>query len=148
MLRWRNAVLLASIAATLLLWTRSPFSLFRTIDHRYSKIPPKPPGKISNSPWASVTQQFPVTLMKSLPTSAPKTLPRIQHNFQKVTAAEKKLRLARLDLVKGNFTHAWKGYVKHAWLRDEVQPISGGALDAFGGWAATLVDSLGESPGS
>jgi mannosyl-oligosaccharide alpha-1,2-mannosidase len=147
MLRWRNAILLAAIAATLLLWTGSPFGLFRTIGYRYSKVVPMPLRKISNSPWASVAQQFPVTFMKSLPTSAPKTLPRIQHNFQKEPAAEKKLRVARVDLVKGNFTHAWKGYVKHAWLRDEVQPISGGTLDPFGGWAATLVDSLGESSG-
>ena len=67
--------------------------------------------------------------------------------FKKETSDEKRVRLSRLQQVKGNFTHAWKGYVKHAWLRDEVQPISGGTLDPFGGWAATLVDSLGESSG-
>ncbi|TVY84057.1 Mannosyl-oligosaccharide 1,2-alpha-mannosidase MNS1 [Lachnellula suecica] len=43
---------------------------------------------------------------------------------------------------KGNFTHAWNGYKTHAWLRDEVMPLSGGSHDPFGGWAATLADSL------
>ena len=35
-----------------------------------------------------------------------------------------------------------EGYKKHAWLRDEVGPITGNWKDTFGGWAATLVDSL------
>ena len=38
--------------------------------------------------------------------------------------------------------HSWEGYKKHAWLRDEVAPLSRGWKDTFGGWAATLVDSL------
>lgn len=57
--------------------------------------------------------------------------------------SDRKIRIARLNKVKGNFTHAWKGYKDHAWLRDEVTPLSGGSHDPFGGWAATLVDSLG-----
>lgn len=44
--------------------------------------------------------------------------------------------------MKESFIHSWEGYKKHAWLRDEVSPISGGGKDTFGGWAATLVDSL------
>jgi mannosyl-oligosaccharide alpha-1,2-mannosidase len=50
--------------------------------------------------------------------------------------------MTRLAAIKGNFTHAWKGYKDHAWLRDEVAPLSGRSLDPFGGWAATLVDAL------
>lgn len=38
--------------------------------------------------------------------------------------------------------HSWEGYEKHAWLRDEVSPLSGKYKDTFGGWAATLVDAL------
>ena len=97
-----------------------------------SGIPPISNGKNSKSPWANVPQQFPVTSIKGLPTG-PKTIPRIQHNFEKETATEKKVRLNRLNAVKRNFTHAWKGYKEHAWLRDEVQPISGGSQDPFGG---------------
>ena len=36
-------------------------------------------------------------------------------------------------------------YRKYAWLQDEVRPLSGGVNNPFGGWAATLVDSLGLS---
>lgn len=44
--------------------------------------------------------------------------------------------------MKESFMHSWDGYKKHAWLRDEVTPLSGKYRDTFGGWAATLVDSL------
>ena len=93
--------------------------------------------------WASVPQRYPVKSMKAVPNSKPGSIPRIQHKFEDESIADRALRLQRLELVKGNFTHAWKGYKDHAWLRDEVAPISGKAHDHFGGWAATLVDSLG-----
>ena len=38
--------------------------------------------------------------------------------------------------------HSWKGYEEHAWLFDEVAPISGGYRTTIGGWAASIVDSL------
>jgi mannosyl-oligosaccharide alpha-1,2-mannosidase len=44
--------------------------------------------------------------------------------------------------VKEAFQHAWKGYKEHAWLHDEVKPLSRGHKDGYVGWAATLVDSL------
>lgn len=44
--------------------------------------------------------------------------------------------------MRNNFLHAWTGYKNHAWAKDEVAPITGGSRDTFGGWAATLVDSL------
>jgi mannosyl-oligosaccharide alpha-1,2-mannosidase len=47
--------------------------------------------------------------------------------------------------VKSNFTHAWNGYKQHAWMSDELKPLSGGSHNPFGGWAATLVDTLGLS---
>ncbi|KAM3089545.1 hypothetical protein ACMFMG_001131 [Clarireedia jacksonii] len=91
--------------------------------------------------WSELPHQFPVTSMRPLPTSI-QSIPKIQHRFGKETKQERIVRLARLDAVKGNFTHAWAGYVSHAWLKDEVQPISGKSMNPFGGWAATLVDSL------
>lgn len=54
----------------------------------------------------------------------------------------KKIRIERLAAVKESFTHAWEGYKAHAWLRDEVGPLSGISRNTFGGWAATLVDAL------
>jgi len=44
--------------------------------------------------------------------------------------------------VEESFVHSWTGYKEHAWLRDEVAPLSGQYKDTFGGWAATLVDAL------
>jgi mannosyl-oligosaccharide alpha-1,2-mannosidase len=52
------------------------------------------------------------------------------------------VRLQRQEQVKNAFRHAWKGYKEHAWLHDEVMPLSGGHKDPFVGWAATLVDGL------
>ncbi|PQE06283.1 class I alpha-mannosidase protein [Rutstroemia sp. NJR-2017a BBW] len=91
--------------------------------------------------WSEVPHKFPVTSMKPVPTNI-QSIPKIQHKFEKETRKEKAVRFARRDAVKGNFTHAWAGYVNHAWLKDELQPISGESMNPFGGWAATLVDSL------
>lgn len=52
------------------------------------------------------------------------------------------MREQRLKAVMHSFNHSWSGYKQNAWLRDEVTPISGTFKDTFGGWAATLVDSL------
>lgn len=51
-------------------------------------------------------------------------------------------RLARLGKIKQSFKHSWDGYAKKAWMHDEIAPVSGESRDPFGGWAATLVDSL------
>lgn len=77
-----------------------------------------------------------------LPASPPLKAPRIQALFPREAAAAKAVRLQRQSRVKKAFQHAWKGYRDHAWLHDEVMPISGGQKDSFVGWAATLVDSL------
>ncbi|KAG6033865.1 hypothetical protein E4U41_006774, partial [Claviceps citrina] len=58
------------------------------------------------------------------------------------TAAEKQVRLSRQQDIKDAFVKSWTAYKKHAWLRDELTPVSGGARDTFGGWGATLIDSL------
>ncbi|KAE9966406.1 hypothetical protein BLS_007029 [Venturia inaequalis] len=51
-------------------------------------------------------------------------------------------RLKRLKAVKEAMIHSWGGYKKFAWKQDEVTPISKGRKNPFGGWGATLVDSL------
>ncbi|KKY26345.1 putative class i alpha-mannosidase [Diplodia seriata] len=91
--------------------------------------------------WANVSHRYPVQSMAAMPTSVAH-LPSIQHQFEEEAAEDRKVRLKRQAKVKAEFLHAWKGYKKHAWLHDELLPISGGARDPFGGWAATLVDSL------
>ena len=48
----------------------------------------------------------------------------------------------RQDAVKSAFVRSWNSYKKHAWMQDELAPVTGGGKSTFGGWAATLVDSL------
>lgn len=95
--------------------------------------------------WAKVKANYPVTSYIPLPSSPPKAIPKIQHTPTPPTGDVAALRKHRLDTVKAEFVHAWSGYKKHAWLQDEVAPLSGGIHNPFGGWAATLVDSLGIS---
>ncbi|KAJ5737973.1 hypothetical protein N7493_001128 [Penicillium malachiteum] len=72
----------------------------------------------------------------------PAPLPRIQHEFGPEAWFERRERTQRQKAVKREFLHAWDGYKNHAWLRDEVRPVSGKFEDSFSGWGATLVDSL------
>lgn len=69
-------------------------------------------------------------------------IPTLQHKFEPESSSAKSVRLERLKVVRASFAHAWHGYKEKAWMSDELSPISGGAVTTFGGWAATLVDSL------
>jgi mannosyl-oligosaccharide alpha-1,2-mannosidase len=140
--KWKTFALCGVIVLFFLFLNKPSSGAFRR------PVGPPPIWSVSDhhkekSQWANLPQRFSVTSMKSLPTSIPNSIPTIQHIFRTEKAAEKQIRLARLTAVKGNFTHAWNGYKDHAWLRDEVMPLSGGSQDPFGGWAATLVDALG-----
>ena len=77
-----------------------------------------------------------------LPTGAPTTIPKIQYTFGTESQADKSERERRLSAVKESFVHSWNGYRKHAWKADELSPVRGGHITTFGGWGATLVDSL------
>ncbi|OAA73590.1 class I alpha-mannosidase [Cordyceps fumosorosea ARSEF 2679] len=94
--------------------------------------------------WRSFTQDFPVPTesVVPVPTGKPKPIPQIQYNFKVESAADKAKREARLSKVKASISKSWNSYRKHAWMHDELRPISGSFKDPFCGWAATLVDSL------
>lgn len=96
--------------------------------------------KKSSIDWASYPTYFPVQAFAKLPTGKQKRLPQVQHKFKQLerdaTAAK------RATAVREAFLRSWKDYKNHAWLHDELAPLSGGYKDPFGGWAATLVDSL------
>jgi hypothetical protein len=49
---------------------------------------------------------------------------------------------ARSQLVKKSMQHAWSGYKKYAYGKDELLPISQDGQDNWGGMGTTLVDSL------
>jgi mannosyl-oligosaccharide alpha-1,2-mannosidase len=80
--------------------------------------------------------------MRALPTGQPLALPRVQKDFGPESALDRALRLKRRDAVKASFQRCWKSYRKHAWMSDELTPVTGNRHDPYGGWGATLVDSL------
>jgi mannosyl-oligosaccharide alpha-1,2-mannosidase len=92
--------------------------------------------------WRAVPIRNPVKSPEALPSGTPLTFPRVQHAFATETATARKTRLSRLDAVKASFERCWTSYRKLAWGHDELAPLSGEARNPYGGWGATLVDSL------
>lgn len=92
--------------------------------------------------WSNVSFRFPAGDMIPLPTGKSRQLPSIQARFRAETSSAKEKREAKRLEVKEVFLNDWKAYKKYAWMKDALSPISGGFLDQFSGWAATLVDSL------
>ncbi|KAL2258889.1 hypothetical protein VTK26DRAFT_7622 [Humicola hyalothermophila] len=92
--------------------------------------------------WRNFKPRHPVTDMRPLPTGQPLELPKIQNQFGPESDSEREVRLKRRDAVKAAMKRCWSSYRKHAWMSDELRPVSGGKRDPFGGWSATLVDSL------
>ena len=92
--------------------------------------------------WYNRPARYPVTSYITLPSGTPKALPRIQKNFGSELITARQTREKRLKAVKESFEHSWAGYKGHAWLKDELSPVSGNFRNTFGGWAATLVDTL------
>ncbi|KAK8106952.1 glycosyl hydrolase family 47 [Apiospora kogelbergensis] len=92
--------------------------------------------------WRKRPTRHPVASLRSFPTGKPLALPKVQASLPKENASDKQLRLQRQKAVETAFMRCWTSYSKHAWLQDELTPLSGAARNPFGGWAATLVDSL------
>lgn len=77
-----------------------------------------------------------------MPTGRPAAIPQIQFEFKEESAERKKVIASRRDAVKASFVRSWDGYKSKAWLKDELAPLSGTSKGQWGGWGATLVDSL------
>ncbi|GAP87588.1 putative mannosyl-oligosaccharide alpha--mannosidase [Rosellinia necatrix] len=93
--------------------------------------------------WKRLPTRYHVDTLAELPTNKPaRPIPQIQAPKPQEDATSKDERLTRLAAVRESFIHSWTGYKKHAWGHDEIKPISAQFKDPFGGWAATLVDSL------
>ncbi|KAG9241376.1 glycoside hydrolase family 47 protein [Calycina marina] len=140
--RWRIVALsIAFVTVTLCYLTNQR----NTWNYGYTSYVPRPPKTIpqdGKTHWSKRPERYPVTAFIPLPTGRPKTIPLIQTSQPSETTEQKKTRLERSDAVKASFSHSWSGYKEFAWLRDEISPQSGEWKDTFGGWAATLVDSL------
>lgn len=101
----------------------------------------------SSFDWSTAEQFFPVSEHKALPQGKPQKLPKIQHSFPRKGAETTssntiKINELRRNAVRRSFQRSWISYKREAWLWDELRPVSGGGKNTFGGWAATLVDSL------
>lgn len=94
----------------------------------------------SSFDWATVEQHYPVDDIKPLPKGQPKKIPRIQHDFDLTKPHPEAA--TRQQAVRDAFVKSWTSYKKHAWGRDELTPVTGNGKTTFGGFAATLVDSL------
>ncbi|KJZ78770.1 hypothetical protein HIM_02161 [Hirsutella minnesotensis 3608] len=105
-----------------------------------SSGPVRPQFVSASVDWASVKLYWPPSFIKPLPEGVPKRLPRVQASASAFTPSPQAEE--RRTAVRDAFKRSYDAYKKHAWMRDELTPISGGAKDPFGGWAATLVDSL------
>lgn len=92
--------------------------------------------------WKDLPTRYPVDSFIPLPTEPAAPIPRIQSVSHEETVPQRLERLERVEAVKKSFVHSWEGYKQHAWLQDEVAPMSGDFKNGFGGWGATLVDSL------
>ncbi|KAL2064638.1 hypothetical protein VTL71DRAFT_3775 [Oculimacula yallundae] len=103
---------------------------------------PKAPSNDGKVHWKKLPDRYPVTSHIPLPSGHPRKIPKIQAAPPVEDTKAKEIRLQRRAAVKESFVHSWTGYKEHAWLRDEVAPLSGQYKDTFGGWAATLVDAL------
>ena len=98
----------------------------------------------TRSHWRMRQEHFPIPLESiiPLPRGEPRRIPKIQHIFTDESSNSRIDRERKLATIKDAFTRSWEGYKQHAWLQDELSPVSGKYRNPFGGWAATLVDSL------
>ncbi|KAF1363289.1 alpha-mannosidase IC [Lizonia empirigonia] len=94
--------------------------------------------------WSNVTQRYPVEALAQITITITSKLPKVQFDSdqEELPLYHELMRKRRQAAVKMTFERCWKAYKKDAWKQDELMPISGGARTTFGGWGATLVDSL------
>ena len=147
--RWSSTIFLAC-GIFFTLWYLSSLTYLST-PPSHSNIPPtanKAPrpgtddfGGVSIH-WRPIPKRYPIQKLQKLPSTPPQAFPPLQYAFGKESSSERTTREKRLATVKKSFVRTWDSYKALAWMQDELQPISGGSLSSFGGWAATLVDSL------
>ncbi|KAI0469634.1 glycoside hydrolase [Xylaria cf. heliscus] len=92
--------------------------------------------------WTTLRLNYPPGPIRPLPKDKPIRYPKVQYSFTRETTAAREVREGRQHAVKQAFKRCWSAYKQHAWLSDELAPVSGDRKNPFGGWAATLVDSL------
>ncbi|PVH78996.1 glycoside hydrolase family 47 protein [Cadophora sp. DSE1049] len=139
--RWRAFALAIIFAITSLYYLTHERNVW---NYGYTPYIPVPKTFLADGKvhWKKLPDRYPVTSLIPLPSGHPVKIPSVQAPPPIEDAKAKETRLQRRAAVKESFVHSWTGYKEHAWLRDEVAPLSGTYKDTFGGWAATLVDAL------
>ncbi|TVY31725.1 Mannosyl-oligosaccharide 1,2-alpha-mannosidase [Lachnellula occidentalis] len=117
--------------------------------HYIEELLPKGWGKTSkihavksSFDWSKLSRRNPIPSTIHLPKGRPHSLPRIQHKFKRESGSNLAQLESQRQSVRRAFQKCWRSYKERAWMRDELMPLSGGSKDTFGGWAATLIDSL------
>lgn len=101
-----------------------------------------PPTSIRRSSPGSNGERYPPIYTNKLPTPHSASLPQVQTKFPPETATAKEERQKRQSAVRERFAQTWRSYKALAYGADELMPVSGKPVMAFGGWGATLVDAL------
>ncbi|UKZ83938.1 hypothetical protein TrVFT333_011753 [Trichoderma virens FT-333] len=135
-IRVRGYAWIAFVATLLLVyfWSTSSVSSSSPPDWRTPKY--------NSYFWKTLPVNYPPKSIRPLPTTSPVKYPKVQTSFAKESPEARKTRQDRQLAVKDVFAKCWASYKEHAWTADELAPVSGGKKNPFGGWAATLVDSL------
>ncbi|PHH89982.1 hypothetical protein CDD83_4810 [Cordyceps sp. RAO-2017] len=94
--------------------------------------------------WIRPQEHYPIPVesMIPLPAGPAKKLPKIQADFEPESGEAIATRQHRFNMVKRTLERSWAAYKKHAWMHDELSPVSGHHRDPFCAWSATLVDAL------
>ncbi|KAF2165083.1 glycoside hydrolase family 47 protein [Zasmidium cellare ATCC 36951] len=140
----RYTVYLLLAALVIFTVTRFREGIISTARIRYETFFPSGAKKSSDGKfhWSDVPVWYPVQSLTQLPKGKPHELPKIQFAFKAEDAVSAVKRKQRQAAVKEAFDKSWNAYKKHAWMKDEVTPLTAHFKNGFGGWAATLVDSL------
>jgi mannosyl-oligosaccharide alpha-1,2-mannosidase len=144
--RWK--LFLASAALLVVLIYQFPLSLTAANGVPTFTQPHQPlyksPAKADDGRfyWSELPIRNPVQHYIPFPNGRPRKLPKVQYSFEAETRAEARIRLQRLAEVKKTFDRSWQSYKDRAWMKDELTPISGSSRNSYGGWAASLVDTL------
>ena len=121
------------------------FALFLVLFYHLKSFGRTPQAPIvfvkSTFDWADVTVHHPPPSLSPVPVGKPLDI-KIQHDFGKPSKVDIEVQGKRREAVRKAFQRCWKSYKKHAWMRDELQPLTATGRDKYGGWGATLFDSL------
>lgn len=98
--------------------------------------------KPSSFNWSSVHVRLPEGDLLQVPFRKNARLPKVQYAFGKETPKQRSQREERREHVRRIFQRDWDAYRRFAWMKDALRPVTGGHMEQFSGWAATLVDSL------